>query len=129
MPLDIDPMAGVGVFIGIFGAVLLLRFGVAYARSEDLRVSFDRTTQWTMAVAMAVGSAVSFGLIQFGDLVTGAVEFIVTHPYFVSNFGITGLGAGALSGVFSLSTDQFIGIAIALIGLVFIVVEVDEYVD
>lgn len=126
--MELNIMAGVGAFVAILGAVVLLRFGVAYARSEDLSVSWDRTTKWLTGVAMAIGAAVSLGLVQFGDLIGMAVEFIVSHPYFVSNFGVAGLGAGALSGVFSLTTSQFVGIALALIGLVFLVVEVDEYV-
>ncbi|QIO23091.1 hypothetical protein [Haloarcula sp. JP-L23] len=123
-----DPVAGIGAFVAILGTVFLLRFAVAYARSEDLSVSWDRTTQWVTAIAMAVGGAVMMGLVQFGDLVGMAIEFIVSHPYFVSNFAVGGLGAGAISGVFTLTVSQYVGIALAIIGLVFIVVEVDEYV-
>ena len=105
--MELNLMAGVGAFVAILGAVVLLRFGVAYARSEDLSVSWDRTTKWVTGVAMAIGGAVSLGLVQFGDLIGMIIEFIVSHPYFVSNFGVAGLGAGALSGVFpcSRSTD------------------------
>ncbi|WP_424001196.1 hypothetical protein ACOZ4I_15715 [Haloarcula salina] len=126
MPLNV--MAGVGAFVAILGALVLVRFGIAYARSDDLSVSWDRTTKWVTGVAMAVGAAVSMGLIQFGDLVGMAVEFVVSHPYFVTNIGITGLGAGSLSGMFTLSTSQFVGIAFLIVGIVFLVVEVDEYV-
>ena len=126
--MDLNLMAGVGAFVAILGAVVLLRFGVAYARSEDLSVSWDRTTKWVTGVAMAIAGAVSLGLVQFGDLIGMGFEFIVGHPYFVSNFGVAGLGAGALSGVISLTTSQYVGIALALIGVVFLVVEVDEYV-
>lgn len=120
--------AGIGAFLLIMGAFVLARFLIAYARSDDLSVSWDRTTEWVTAIAMGIGGAVTMGLVQFGDLIGMAVEFIVSHPYFVSNFGITGLGAGALSGLFTLTTSQFVGIAVMVIGVVFLVVEVDEYV-
>ncbi|GGN92261.1 hypothetical protein [Haloarcula pellucida] len=126
MPLNV--LAGVGAFVAILGVVILARFGIAYARSDDLSVSWDRTTRWTMMLATGVAGAVTVGLIQFGDLVGMAVEFVVSHPYFVTNIGITSLGAGALSGLFTLSTGQFVGIAMMLVGLVFLVVEVDQYV-
>ncbi|WP_135304117.1 hypothetical protein [Haloarcula amylovorans] len=126
--MPIDPLAGIGAFVAILGAFVLVRFGIAYARSEDLSVSWDRTTKWVTSVAMAIGAATSFGLIQFGDLIGMAIEFVVSHPYFVTNFGIAGIGAGALSGVFNISTSQYVGIVVAIVGLVFIFVEVDEYV-
>lgn len=127
MPLSV--MAGIGAFLAIMLLVFAVRFVIAYARTGTPWMAWDKTTKWATGIALAVGSATTMGLIQFGDLVGGAAAFIGGHPYFVSNIGITGLGAGALSGLVQLSTDQFVGIAIAIVGLVMLLVEVDEYVE
>ncbi|WP_254271094.1 hypothetical protein [Haloarcula marina] len=128
MPYGLDLLAGAGAVAAVLGLVFLARFGVAYARSEDLEIAWDRTTKWAMTLAMGLGAAVSVGLIELGAVVSGGFEFIVGHPFVVSNLGVTGLGAGALSGLFTLSTGQFIGLALMLIGVVFVFGRVDEYV-
>jgi len=126
MPLSV--MAGVGAFLAIMTLVFGVRFAIAYARTGTPWMAWDKTTKWATGIALAIGSATTAGLIQFGDLVGGLFEFVVGHPYVVSNFGITGLGAGALSGLFQITTSQFVGTAIAIVGLVMVFVEVDEYV-
>ncbi|WP_226010521.1 hypothetical protein [Halomicrobium salinisoli] len=128
--MPVDPVAGLLAAVGVLGAIVGLRFLIALARVSDtespLRRAVSRTGQWAMALAAGVGSAAGLGLVQFGDLVGGFVQFVVGHPYFVSNIGVIGLGAGGLSGAFQLSTSQFVGIAMAIVGAVFIAMEVSE---
>ncbi|MBO4248374.1 hypothetical protein IL252_11170 [Halomicrobium sp. IBSBa] len=126
---SLDLLAGAGALFGVLALVFVGRYAVAYARSDDFEVAWDRTTQWTMAVAMGLGAAVSTGLIQLGDLLAAGFEFVVGHPFAVSNLGITGLGAGALSGVVSLSSSQFVGLAVMIVGAILLFVEVDDLVE
>lgn len=126
MPADL--MTGALAAFSVMGLFTALRFAVAYARSESLSVSWNRTTKWITGIALAFGAAVSTGLVQFGDLITGLVQYVVSHPFLVSNAGLTGLGVGALNGVVNVSTSQYIGIAVMLVGAVFLLVEADEYV-
>jgi len=130
VPLDL--MAGLLATIAVIGGAIALRFGVAYARARDrrrespLRYAVTQTGEWTIGIAVGIGGAVAMGLVQFGDIIGTLFGFIGGHPYFASNLGVIGLGAGALSGLVSLSTDQFVGIALMLVGAVFLATEVDD---
>ncbi|QLH83221.1 hypothetical protein [Halosimplex pelagicum] len=125
----------VGAFLMGFVLVLLVvlgRFLMAYARVRDRRDALSTATaitgRWALALILGGMSAVAVGLVQFGDIVGVAFGFIVGHPYFVTNFGILGIGAGGLSGLISISGQQFIGIGMLIVGVVFLSVEVDDAV-
>lgn len=128
MPLDL--MAGAIAGLGALLAILSVRWVLAFVQSADeespLRMATEKTGRWSIAVIGAVAGLAGTGLVEFNALIMGAVEFVVTHPYFVSNLGVGALGAGAVSGVLNVSTSQYVGIAIALVGVVFLVVEVDN---
>jgi len=128
MPLDV--MGGLLAGVGALVAILSVRWIIALVQSEDsespLRMATEKTGRWSMAIVGAIAGLTGTGLVQFNEVVVGAISFVTTHPYFVSNFGLGALGAGALSGVLDVSTGQYIGIALAVIGLVFLVVEVND---
>jgi len=130
--VPIDLMGGILVAMGVIVGSVLLRFLVAYARARDrnrndaLRRAATQTGQWTIGVAVGIGSAVALGLVQFGDIVGTLFGFIGGHPFFASNLGVIGLGAGALSGLVSLSTDQYIGVALMIVGATFLFTQVDD---
>lgn|GEM_PF-4277391 len=133
-----DLLAGldfVGAFLMGFVLVLLVvlgRFLMAYARVRDreeaLSTAFVITGRWALALILGGMSAVAVGLVQFGDIIGATFGFIVGHPYFVTNFGIIGIGAGGLSGLFTISGQQFIGVGMLIVGVVFLSVEVDDAV-
>ncbi|WP_415381467.1 hypothetical protein [Halosimplex sp. TS25] len=120
------------VLMGILLVVLVItgRFLMAYARVRDRRDAFSRafviTGRWTLTIIFGGMGAVAVGLVQFGDIIGTAFGFIVGHPYFVTNFGIMGIGAGGLSGLFTITGQQFIGIGMLIVGLVFLSVEVED---
>jgi len=130
MPLDM--LGGLAIFLLVIVGVVAARFLIALANASGdertLSTAFRKTGQWTLIVATGLGSAAALGLIQFGDLIGGAFGFFVSHPYFASNFGIAGIGAGALAGLVDISAQQFAGIALMIIGIVFVSVEVDDAV-
>lgn len=130
MPLDM--LGGIAAFGAILLGIVGLRFAIALANASGdegaLSTAFARTGRWSLMLASGIGSAAAVGLIQFGDLVGGAFAFLVGHPYFASNFGILGIGAGALSGLVSLSPQQFVGIGIMIVGIVMVSVEADNVV-
>lgn len=126
MPIDLMAglMGGLAALMGIVGA----RWVVAYIRADGdspLRTAFRRTGTWSMALVGGAASASAMGLLSVADLVGQLVAFIGAHPYFASNLGTVGLGAGVVSGLVSLSTTQFVGVGLAIIGAVMLVVEVD----
>ncbi|ELZ23494.1 hypothetical protein C475_14513 [Halosimplex carlsbadense 2-9-1] len=131
-------MAGIDFVGAILMGVLLAfvvalgRFLVAYSRVRDRRdalsTAFAITGRWTLALILGGASAVGVGLVQFGDIVAMTVGFVVSHPYFVTNFGIIGIGAGGLSGLFTITGQEFIGIGMLIVGVVFLSVEVDDAV-
>jgi len=133
-----DLLAGfdpVGALLMGFLVVLLVitgRFLVAYARVRDRRDALSRafviTGRWTLALIFGAMGAAAVGLVQAGDILGAAFGFIISHPYFVTNFGILGIGAGGLSGLFTLTGQQFIGVGMLIVGVVFPSVEVDDAV-
>lgn len=114
--------------VGALLAVLVARFAIAYLNtsgSDRLEKSLNRTTRWLGIVVGGLVAAAGFGLVQFGDIVGQVFAFVGGHPFVVSNLAGIGLGAGVLSGVVSLSVDQYVGIALAIAGAVFILSEVE----
>lgn len=125
----VDALGAFLVFVAVLIVPIGLRFAIAFARADDdnaIQTAFERTGRWAYGIAGAAAGVVGMGFVEFGDLVAEVVGFVGGHPYFASNFAITGLGAGVVSGMVSLSTDQFIGIALMIVGVVFVVVEVDR---
>ncbi|WP_436931674.1 hypothetical protein [Halosimplex halobium] len=136
MPANI--LAGLDLVGGLLMGLLLMllivlgRFLVAYARVRDRRDALSTATaitgRWTLGLILGGASAAAVGLVQFGDIVGMTVGFIVGHPYFVTNFGILGLGGAGLSGLISISGQQFVGAGMVIVGAVFLTVEVDDAV-
>ena len=127
----LDIVGGFLVASAVMAAILFVRFVIAYANADGrspFQSALSRTGKWTFGLVAGVFSTVAVGLVQFGDLVGMTVGFIVGHPYFASNFGVAGVGAGALSGMWTLTAQQYLGVALAIVGLVFLVVEVDDAV-
>lgn len=127
MPIDV--VGGLLAGVGLLTAVVLGRFILAYASADgddELATAFAQTGRWAYGTAGAAAGVVGLGIVEFGDILGQMFGFIAGHPYFASNLGIVGLGAGALSGVFALTASQYIGVAIAILGAVLLVVEVDS---
>jgi len=127
--MPVDMLAGLGAALAVLLVPLALRFIVALVRSDGdspVRSAFMKTGKWSLGIAGAIGSATALGVVEFWEVVASAVGFVAAHPFIASNVGSIGLGAGALSGVVSLSPAQFVGIALGIVGLVFVVVEVDN---
>lgn len=118
-----------GALLALGALVVLIvgRFLVAWADDDtDAREALDITGRWTAGVAGAAFAAGALGLVQFGDIVAMGAEFIGGHPYAVSN-GITALlGWLALDGVLNVSGEQFAGLALAVVGIVLLLYEVED---
>jgi hypothetical protein len=123
-----------GLLLALAAFVLIvgLRFVVAYINAPDdrsispLSLAIDTTSRWTWGLiggAFAVGG---LGLVQLADIIGMVTMFVGSHPYFVSNGLVTGLGAGVAAGLVDLSAGQFVGIAVALLGLTMLVYEVTD---
>jgi hypothetical protein len=111
--------------VGIVG----LRYVIAYlnSRGEDRLEKAARTTgMWLAMIATGVAGAVAIGLVQLGDIVGMLTQFVGGHPFIVSNLAGIGIGAGALTGLFDLSADQYVGVAMAIVGAVFLISEVTD---
>jgi len=124
--MALDLFGGVLLALGVAVVLIGLRFLVALARGEEAREALDITGRWTFGLiggALAVGT---MGLVQLGDVVGMLTVFIGQHPFAVSNGLITGLGAGLAAGLVDLSAEQFVGLAIAIVGVVMLVYEVGE---
>ena len=126
MPVDL--VEGLLLVLGVAVVLTGTRFLLALARGEDPRESFMITGRWSLSLLAAAGAAGSMGLIQLGDIVGMATTFISTHPFAVSNGIVAGLGAAVSGGLLSVSPAQFMGIAIAVVGLVMLLYEVEEEV-
>lgn len=114
-----------GGAVGIVG----LRYVIAYlnSRGEDRLEKAARTTgMWLAMIATGVAGAVAIGLVQLGDIVGMLTQFVGGHPFIVSNLAGIGIGAGALTGLFDLSADQYVGVAMAIVGAVFLISEVTD---
>ena len=122
------PFSLVNGLLVALAAVLALvvgRFLVALARDEEPRDALEITGRWSAGIAGAAGAAGAMGLVQFADIVAAATGFIGTHPFAVSNGAVTALGAFVAGGWLDLSSGEFVGVAIALVGAVMLLYEVD----
>jgi len=124
----LNVVAGVVAAATVLAVVILGRLVVAYARSDDLGASVMRTGRWTWALVLGMFGLVSTGIMQFGDIIGGLFGFVVGHPYTVSNGIGIGLGALGISGALRITTDQYVGLALMAVGVVFLFTEVDQYV-
>ena len=127
MPIDL--VAGILGGVAVLGLLVGLRWLVAYLRADGdspLRTAFSRTGKWSMALVGGVGGASALGVLSLADVAGQLFAFVAGHPYCAVNLGTIGLGAGVLSGVLSLSTSQYIGVAVAFVGVVMLVVEVED---
>jgi len=119
-----------GILLAMFVAVIVLgaRFFVAYRNSgDDIGRAAARTGRWTFAIIGGAFAAGATGLVQLGDILGQVFAFVVGHPYFVTNVGTIGLGWLGLSGGIVITADQYVGIAMAFVGLVLLFVEVDRF--
>lgn len=117
---------GLLLALGLAVVLIGLRFLIALARGEEAREALDITGRWTVGLlggAFAVGG---MGLVELGDIVGMLTVFVGSHPFAVSNGLITGLGAGLAAGVLELGPQQFVGVAIAIIGVTLLVYEVSS---
>jgi hypothetical protein len=113
--------------VGVVVLVLLGRFLVAAVNTEgDLSESLGRTGVWAGMILGGLVAASATGIANFGDIIGGFVNFVASHPFVASNLGGISLGALSLSGTVSLSTSQYVGLALLLVGAVFVVTEVDS---
>lgn len=107
-------------------ALVTVRFLVALSRDEEPREALEITGRWSAGLVGAAGAAGAMGLVQFADIVAAGSQFVATHPFAVSNGVVTALGAFVAGGWLSLSSTQFVGVAVALVGAVMLMYEVGE---
>lgn len=117
--------------LGTVVVVLGVRYLIAYLNTPDgaddrFQRALNRTGRWLGMIAGGVVVAVATGLVQFGEIVTLLTDLIGGSPFLVSNLAGIGLGAATLSGLLDLSPDQYVGIALAIVGAVFVISEVTE---
>ncbi|PSQ06654.1 hypothetical protein BRC92_00345 [Halobacteriales archaeon QS_4_69_31] len=132
----VDWQAGLSMAIVVAVLVVSVRFLIAWANARDstrgdespLREALERTGNWTYGLIAGAFGAGALGLMQFGDIVGHVLEFVVSHPYFASNVAIGGLGAGGIGGWIPLTASQYAGIAMMVVGAVFLFTEVDDAV-
>lgn len=132
MPLSnlgpLDVVAGLLLAMVVGGLILGARFYIAYRRADDnIGEAAARTGRWTFAIVGGAFAAGATGLVQLGDILSQVFGFIVAHPFFVSNFGTIGLGALGISGSIIITSDQYIGLAIVVVGIVFVLQGVDRF--
>jgi hypothetical protein len=113
-----------GLLIMVFGGALLViaaRYIAAYlnapesADDDRFKWATNRTSRWLGMIVGGVLAAAGVGIVEGVDIVAQISMFVGAHPFAVSNLGAIGLGAGALSGALSLTTDQYVGIAMVLV--------------
>lgn len=120
------------LFIMVFGGALLVvagRYIAAYLNApgsaEDrFEWATNRTAGWLSMIVGGVVAAAGIGIVQGVDIVAQISMFIAGHPFAFSNLAAIGLGAGALSGLLELTVDQYVGVAMAIVGGTFLLQEV-----
>jgi hypothetical protein len=117
-----------GLLMLLAATVLLLgvRWLVALANGEDPRDAALITGRWTAGLLGAAGAAGALGLVQLADIVGMVTMFVGNHPFAVSNGLVAGLGAFVADGSLALSSGQFLGIAVAIAGVVMLFSEVSS---
>lgn len=117
-----------GALVALAAVLALVggRFLIALARDEEPREAIEITGRWSAGLVGAAGAAGAMGLVQFADIVAAGSQFVATHPFAVSNGVVTALGAFVAGGWLELSSGEFVGVAIALVGAVMLLYEVAE---
>lgn len=129
----LDVVGAVAVFaVGVL-VVLGLRWLIAFLRAPDrlqgtgdVRWATDKTAQWVVTVVGAFASLVALGIVQAADVLEVVTMFVGQHPLLVAHGLTIGLAAGIIEGLVSMSTERYIGIAIATVGAVMFFSEVDD---
>lgn len=127
--MDLGSLAllAVGALVGVF----VVRYAIAYLNTPDMaedrfQRALNKTARWGGVVFGGIVMAVATGLVTFGEVLDLITQLIGGAPFLVSNLAGIGLGAATLSGLLQLSPDQYIGIALAIVGGVFLISEVVE---
>jgi len=102
------------------------RFLVALASGEDPRDSFEITGRWTFGLLGAATAVGAMGLVQLADIVGMLTMFVGSHPLAFSNGLVAGLGAFVAGGWLDIGPAQFIGVSLMLVGVVMLLLEVDD---
>ena len=111
--------------VGAVGVILFVGRGlVALSEGRDLEESVMMSSRFMGALVGGVVVTVSVGLMGIGETLSILTEFIASHPFAVSNFAIAGIGAVGLGGLAELGAAQFLGIALLIVGLTFVIMEV-----
>lgn len=112
-------------------AWLRARMGDAEKAPDASAVEFasDRTARWVGTVIAGIAGAVGIGLVQFADVVGMATMFLGQHPLAAVYAGVAGLGALVIEGFVSMSGERYLGVALAVLGLVMVAIEVDADAD
>lgn len=124
-----DVVALLIVVIGVPLLVVAGRYIAAYLNapeSTDDRFEWatNRTARWLGMIVGGVIASAGIAIVQGVDIIAMLTQFIGGHPFIVSNLGAIGLGAGALSGLFDLAVDQYVGIALMVVAGTFLISEV-----
>jgi len=126
MPLGLDLVGGLALLVATALVLVVGRTLVAIARGEDPREAVEITGRWSASILGAAGAAGAMGLVELADVLGMVVAFIGSHPLAVSNGLVTGLGAAVSGGIFSPTPEQFVGIALMLVGLTMVVYNVGD---
>jgi len=127
LDLDLsDPATLVATILVAAVAIVAGRYLVAYLNApqredEPFRWAADRTARWLGMLFGGLVVAISTGLVEGADILAMVANFIGGHPFVVSNLAGISLGAGALSGVFELTTDQYVGLSMMIVAGVFLI--------
>lgn len=70
-----------------------------------------------VATLFAIAGTILQTGMELGDLAVALADFVGANPELASAIGIGGLGALGLEGVLPISTAQFLGIAVTLLGI------------
>jgi hypothetical protein len=124
MPLSL--VEGAMMAAGAAAVLVVVRYLIAYAREEDAGEALSITSRWGAGLIGAAFSLGATGLVELGDAVGMLTMFVGSHPFAVSNGLVAGLGAAASEGLVSLSGPQFLGVAIALVGITMLIYEVGD---
>lgn len=118
------------VFLGLFVARFLVALSTEVRNddeeslTENLIDAGDATGRWMVLLILGISGVFVSGLASFGEVLDMVTQLIAQHPFAVSNVGIAGLGGFVVSGLLSLSTTQYAGIVLGIIGAVMLVTEV-----
>lgn len=118
------------VFLGLFVARFLVALSTEVRNddeeslTENLIDAGDATGRWMVLLILGITGVFVSGLASAGEVLDMITQLIAQHPFAVSNVGIAGLGGFVVSGLLSLSTTQYAGIVLGIIGAVMLVTEV-----